>query len=412
MAIDCIPLDEFTARRKQLLRHLDGAVGLIFAGTHDPHDPNPWRPDPNFEYLTGITDEGDACILFDPTNPVESRRVMLFLRPLNPELEKWDGLREPISSSLRDTTGMATIFRLAALPRFLMLAARRSRRLACLHALAMHTQPVSQDLTLFRQVAERIPGVTIEDRSNVLPAMRAVKSKNEVAMIRRAVEITARGFEAAMRSVAAGQNEFDVQETLEHTYRRNGSRRTAFHTIAGSGINSTVLHYRANDQPLEDGDLMVIDSGATFQGYSADVTRTIPVNGRFTDRQREVYDIVLKALAAATRAAKPGVTLAKLDKAARDVITKAGYGDAFIHGIGHHLGLETHDADPDAPLQAGAVITIEPGIYLPDEKIGVRIEDDVVITAKGATVLSKMVPKQADEIERVMAGKKASPSRS
>ena len=171
-----------------------------------------------------------------------------------------------------------------------------------------------------------------------------------------------------------------------------------------------MLHYRANDQPLAAGDVICIDSGAKWQGYSADITRTFPVGGKFSKRQREVYDIVLKAQLAAIKAVKPGARISQIDAAARKIINDApggGLGDYFIHGIGHHLGLDTHDSAPggaagDLPLREGAVITIEPGVYIPSEKLGIRIEDDVVVTRGGAKVLSAAIPKKADEIERIM----------
>jgi len=200
-----------------------------------------------------------------------------------------------------------------------------------------------------------------------------------------------------------GMNEFEVQEMLEHAYRTNGSRGPAYNTIAGSGFNGTVLHYGANDQTMSDGDLIVIDSGCEFCGYAADVTRTFPVNGTFTKRQREIYSIVLKALDASIAKVKAGATMAQVDKASRDIITKAGYGDYFIHGIGHHLGLEVHDITPDGPLKTGSVITVEPGIYLPDENLGVRIEDDIVVTRDGSKNLTKSIPRTIAQIEKAMA---------
>jgi Xaa-Pro aminopeptidase len=202
--------------------------------------------------------------------------------------------------------------------------------------------------------------------------------------------------------IRPGVTEFDVQETLEHAYRSNGARGPAYRTIAGTGFNATVLHYHHNNQPLSDGELICIDSAAGYHGYSADVTRTYPVSGRFTERQREIYEIVLKAELAGIAAAKTGATFGQIDKAARDIIVKAGYGDYFIHGIGHHIGLETHDITPEGPIPEGAIITVEPGIYLPEEKLGVRIEDDVLVGRK-PTVLTAMIPKTVAEIERLMA---------
>lgn len=398
-----IDVKEFAARRAALARKLNGAVGLVLAGEMtDPHG-DAFHAHRHFAYLTGITNEPGAVLLIEPNHPVKARREMLFLRPLNPEVEKWDGLRDEISSKLRSETGFQSIFRLDKLPMFLADAARRAKKLACLHPLAHHDKPVSPDLAIFTKVQERIPGVAIDDRSMILNELRSVKSKAEVACIQRAIDITAAGFEAALRTIRPGISEFALQEEIEHAYRTNGARELSFGTIAGAGINSTVLHYRANDQTIKDGDLVCIDSGCKIGGYSADITRTYPASGSFTKRQREVYDTVLAAQLAAIKAVKPGATLAQVDHAAREVIRKAGFGDYFIHSIGHHLGLDTHDANPDLPLKAGNVITIEPGIYIPSEKIGVRIEDDVLVTTSGAKVLSSAIPKNAKDIEALIA---------
>jgi Xaa-Pro aminopeptidase len=406
MPADSIPLSEHAERRTRLLKSLKNAVGLVFAGEHDAHGGTDaaFRPHRHFEYLTGVTDEPGAILLLDPAHPVAARREMLFLRPLNPEVEKWDGYRLEITAALKDKTGFKTIFRHDKFGMMLNDGARRNTRLACLHPPATHTQPISPDLDVFRKVAERIPGCAIEDRSDEIPLMRCVKSKREIAMIQRAADITAQGFDAILKTLEPGMNEFEVQETIEHAYRTAGARALAFPSIAGSGVNSTVLHYRANTKTIEEGDLVCIDSGAKWQGYSADVTRTLPANGKFTKRQREVYEVVLKAQLAAIKAVKPGARNSQIDAAAREVINKAGFGDYFIHGIGHHLGLDTHDATPlgDQPLKIGAVMTIEPGIYIPQERIGVRIEDDVLVTRGGCEVMTRAIPKTIAEIERAM----------
>lgn len=407
-----ISLKEFADRRARLRRELKNAVGIVFAGDHDAHLNNAFRPHPHFEYLTGVVDEPGAVLLLDPLHPVEARRDMLFLRPLNPEVEKWDGYRLEITQALRDRVGVGAVFRLDKLPLFLNESARRARRAACLHPLAPYTQPVSPDLAIFKLLSERIPGLSIDDKTESIAAMRSVKSKAEITMIQRAIDITTAGFDAAVRAIRPGMSEFDVQEVIEHAYRTSGARDTAYRTIAGAGVNSTVLHYHANNQPLNDGDLICIDSGAAYGGYSADITRTYPVSGRFTKRQREIYDVVLESQLAAIKAVKPGATIPQIDAAARAVIKKAGFGDYFIHGIGHHLGLQTHDASPDMPLKTGAVVTIEPGIYIPDEKIGIRIEDDVVVTSSGCKVLSPDIPKKAADIETLMAGAREKLARS
>jgi Xaa-Pro aminopeptidase len=394
---------EFRARRERLLAELGPSVALVLAGEADPNLHHPWRPHAHFEYLTGITDEPGAMLMLDPGHPVAAKRATLLLRPLNPEVEKWDGFRHEIGAALKARTGFDTVVRTGMLGRLLLESTRRARSLACVMPLSAWNAPVSGDLAILRAQAERVPGTRIEDRSDLLPRMRAAKSDAEVACIEHAGRITALGFAAAMRCMRPGMNEFEVQEEVEHAYRTGGARELAFRTIAGGGFNATVLHYHANDQALADGELVVLDSGAKFAGYSADVTRTLPVSGRFTPRQRELYELVLRAQEAAIAAVRPGATLAQIDAAGRKVIADAGLGDAFIHGMGHHLGLETHDASPDAPLEAGAVVTIEPGVYLPGERIGIRIEDDVVAAPSGPRVLTAGIPKTVADVERAMA---------
>jgi Xaa-Pro aminopeptidase len=398
-----IPLGVYASRREHVLKSLKDSVGLVFAGDMDASIHGEFRAHPHFQYLTGIVDEPSAILLLDPLNPVEARRTILFLKPLNPELEKWDGFREEISSKLKAKYGVGTIMRTTAFARFLLEATKRAKRFALLHPLSAHTAPVSPDLDVFRRSAERIPGSSFVDHTQLLAVMRAAKDTHELALMQRAADITAKGYEAVLQGLKPGITEFDVQELVEHGYRTNGSRKAAYHTIAGGAFNATVLHYHGNRELLKDGELILLDSGAEYMGYACDVTRTFPVGGKFTARQREIYEIVLEAQLAAIAATKAGTTFAAIDKAARDVITKAGYGDAYFHGTGHHLGLEVHDITPEGPVPENAVITIEPGIYLPDEKFGVRIEDDILVNKKaGGVNLTAAIPKTVAEIERAM----------
>jgi Xaa-Pro aminopeptidase len=400
-----IPLTAYAARRAQVLKSLKDSVALVFAGDADASLHGEFRAHPHFQYLTGITDEAGAILLLDPLNPVEARRSILFLKPLNPELEKWDGFREEISLKLKTKYGFGTIVRTTGFARFLLEATKRAKRYALLHPIAAHTAPVSPDLEVFRKSAERTPGSSFVDHTQLLAVMRAAKDTHELALMQTAANITAKGYAAVLDGLKPGLTEFDVQELAEHAYRTNGSRKTAYGTIAGGAFNATVLHYHGNRELLRDGDLILIDSGADYMGYACDVTRTFPVGGRFTKRQREIYEIVLEAQLAAIAATKAGTTFAAIDKAARDVITKAGYGDAYFHGTGHHLGLEVHDITPEGPVPENAVITIEPGIYLPAENFGVRIEDDILVTKKaGGVNLTAAIPKTVAEIERAMRG--------
>ncbi|MEE2912606.1 MAG: Xaa-Pro peptidase family protein [Planctomycetota bacterium] len=396
-------LKEYANRRSNVSKALKDAAGLVFAGDRSASHDESWKPHAHFSYLTGIADEAGAVLLLDPSHPINARREILFLLPRDPEMEKWEGLRKPIASALRKETGIETILRSRSLPFVLTDVAKHCKQFATLMPTALTSHPVSEDLKIWRETADRNPGCEIYDKSDVIPSFRKVKSTAELSIIQEAVNITASGFANAMAFVQDGVNEFKVQATLEHGYAMAGGRGAAFPTIVGGGINSTVLHYGSNDQDLANGDLVCIDSGASHNGYGADISRTIPVSGTFSNRQKEIYEIVLQAQEAAIAAVKPGITFAELDAIARSIIVKAGFGDFFIHGIGHHLGLETHDdCGPDGPLVKGSVITIEPGIYLPDEAIGIRIEDDILVTAKGRKNLSVAIPKTIEEIQQAM----------
>jgi Xaa-Pro aminopeptidase len=404
---DGIEISEFVSRRDRLMDALDGQVGLVFAGDHGASLPGIWQPDWNFYYLTGIRDEPGAILLLDPRSEDPRRRTILFLKPLNPELEEWDGYRDRITTSLKSRTGFPSVMRTYQLPRWLTGIARRRGRLACLHPFSVYDGAASPDLVTFRKVAERSIGVQILDRTNVLPSMRAIKSRPELGVLKQAAAATAAGYAAAAKAIRPGANERDVQRALERGFADAGGTGTGYNSIVGAGLNSTVLHYNTNNQPLEDGDVILIDAAARVGGYTADVTRTFPVGGRFSREQREVYDIVLRAMEASIKAVRPGVPMHEVEMAARRIIEKAGYGDAFMHGIGHQLGIEVHDSTPDGPLKAGMVVTIEPGIYLPDRRLGIRIEDDILVTRQGPQNLTAMIPRKAEAVEAmVQAGRR------
>jgi Xaa-Pro aminopeptidase len=398
-----VAVTEYRDRRERLLRALKGSVAVVFAGEGSPPLVGRWEAHRHFVYLTGIDDEANAAVLFDPTSDDPKKRIVLFLRPLNIEMEKWDGYRREIGPALKESTGFATIMRAGSLPASITAAARRGKKLACLHPFAVYPAAVSPDLAAFQQVTQRVPGVSIEDRSMLLPELRAVKSSAELKLMKRAILATAAGFHGLLHGVVKpGVNERIIADALEFTYRQFGADTLAFNTIVGSGVNGTVLHYMANDRPVGAGELIVIDTGASYRGYAADITRTFPADGRFTDDQRQVYDVVLAAQLAAIKAVRPGNKMSDVDAAARDVIDKAGLGHAFIHNIGHQLGLEVHDVTPDGPLKPGMVVTIEPGVYLPERKLGVRIEDDILVTTTGNQNLTVAVPKTAADVEEAM----------
>ncbi len=395
-------MSEYQDRRKRVLKALKGSVGIVFAGEGGAPLIGRWRPDQNFYYLTGIDNEPGAAVLFDSSAEDPKRQIILFLRPLNIEVERWDGYRQQIGPELKNATGFETVVRAGGIAGALTGAAKRAKKFACLHPFAVYPASVSPDLTAFQSVSQRVPGVSIEDQTNLLPSLRAVKSPAELKLMKLAVAATAAGFHAILPMIKPGVSERVIADALEFEYRRNGAEALAYNSIVGAGLNGTVLHYMENNKPINDGDLIVIDSGASYHGYAADITRTFPANGKFTDEQRQVYEVVLKAQLASIKAVRMGTKMSDVEAAARNVIDKAGLGHAFIHGIGHQLGLEVHDVTPTGALKPGMVVTIEPGVYLPDQKLGVRIEDDILVTASGNQNLTAAVPKSIEEIEEAM----------
>jgi Xaa-Pro aminopeptidase len=261
-----------------------------------------------------------------------------------------------------------------------------------------------------------LPQIKLKDVRGNIEALRTIKSAGEIAFLRKAIDLSLDAHLAAMKMMRPGVWEYQVAATMVEVHGLGGSEAEGYAPIVGAGFNSTVLHYDKLARKIEDGDIVVLDVGAQYSGYSADITRTLPANGKFTARQREIYDIVLGAQNAAMAALKPGMNLCKsgdksVFKISFDYINSHGkdqhgnkLGQYYIHGLGHHIGLDVHD--PGAyckALEPGMVVTMEPGIYIPEENLGVRIEDDVLITEKGYELLSKRLPRDPAEIEKIMA---------
>ncbi|MES1166368.1 MAG: Xaa-Pro peptidase family protein, partial [Pseudomonadota bacterium] len=334
-------------------------------------------------------------------------REFLLLPTRDPEAERWTGERDPIGKALRQKYGFEKIYRAGRLNSLVLDLARRSSVLWQLSTPAAgDKQPA--DLELYGKVSSKLAGVSTRPLTYTLARMRSRHSAAELAIMQRTVRISEAGFRAAVQEIRPGAYEGAVEAAAEKVWKSLGARRPAYASIVGSGPNSTILHYPQSERVMQDGELILMDMSAEYAHYAADITRTFPVNGRFTPEQRKIYNLVLQAQKAAFAKLRPGVYYEELDAAARQVIEDAGYGDYFIHGLGHFVGLDVHDAGAyQEPLAAGMVITLEPGIYIPDQKLGVRIEDDVLITETGARFLSDGLPREADEIEKWLAARPA-----
>ncbi|MEM1183656.1 MAG: Xaa-Pro peptidase family protein [Planctomycetota bacterium] len=396
----------YRERRLRLLTHMQEkgySAAVVFNDTRDSPSGGPDRSGLDFYYLTGIEHEPGAALLLDPDADqyVES----LYLPMLDTEDHVWHGERPMLGRELELNTGFARVRRMGALPGALATAilTGESHKAVFLGPVVGYKSPIPKQLEVLRDATSRIPGASVGLDREVLPAMRQAKGELEIDLTRQAIANTAAGLRAGMSKVRPGMTEFELRTIIETTFHLEGSRRLAFGSIVGSGPNSCVLHYRGehDHRVMQAGELVLCDVGAEVENYAADITRTFPISGRFTPRQREVYEVVLRAADEATKAIRPGVTFRELNDIAREVIESAGFTDDMRHGLGHFLGLYVHDAgNYHLPLTPGTIITIEPGIYLPDEDIGIRIEDDVLVTETGFEVLSTGIPRTVAEIER------------
>jgi len=330
---------------------------------------------------------------------------VLFLPPRNPSQERWTGLRLGPDSTAARLSGIRRVLPTDSLDAMLGELTFRGAGGPLFVPLDATTRGESRVKDL------AFAGRDVRNLRPIVDSMRLVKDADEIARMRKAIDISAAGHVAAMQAARPGMWEYEIEAALEAAFRRNGADRVGYPSIVGSGPNTTTLHYDVNRRQTRDGDLVVVDAGAEWGQYTADVTRTFPVNGKFTPRQKAIYDLVLATQQAAFDSTRPGSTIGRLNRVARDYMrAHAGSlcGDQtcdayFIHGLSHWLGMDVHDVgDYSTPLRSGMVLTIEPGIYLPQEALGVRIEDDVLVTSTGAEWLSAKAPKTTAEIERLM----------
>jgi Xaa-Pro aminopeptidase len=394
-------------RRRALAARIGRGVALIPAAherdlERDYVQDNDFRQSNTFFYLTELETQ-DAWLLIVVGG--DAAGTVLFLPPRNPSQERWTGLRLAPDSTAARLSGISRVLPTDSLDRVLATAVLRA------------AGPIYAPLDVTTRDDARLKELVFAGRDvrNLRPlvdSMRLVKDADEIARMRKAVDISAAGHVAAMQAARPGMWEYEIEAALEAAFRRNGADRVGYPSIVGSGPNSTTLHYDVSRRQTRDGELVVVDAAAEWGQYTADVTRTFPVNGKFTPRQKAIYDLVLATQQTAFDSTRPGATVAQLNRIARDYMRAHSAtlcGDQpcdayFIHGLGHWLGMDVHDVgDYGTPLKPGMVLTLEPGIYLAAEALGVRIEDDVLVTATGAEWLSAKAPKTTAEIERLMS---------
>jgi Xaa-Pro aminopeptidase len=425
----------FAAHRERLLASLasDDAAGVYFSGKEKLRNGDStfrFRPESDFYYLTGCR-EPEACIVLLPRG--DEQRSVLFLRPKDRDAEIWNGRRVGVEAA-PEVFGVDRAYPIDEL-------AARLPKLLVGHQGIEHLFGVDLDRDrLLTESATR--AARLSRSSGLVPEQwyhprvhaheqRLFKTPAEIALMRRGAELSAEAHRAVMSEAEPGRNEGELDALLEYTFRRRGGTGPSYTNIVAGGANACILHYVENDRPLRDGDLCLVDAGAEWGFYASDVTRTFPVNGTFTPEQRALYEVVLTAQLAALRAARPGATFDSVhDVAVRrlieglvehgllkgtvdDALESGAYRAFYMHRTSHWLGLDVHDAGSytqagaSRPLQPGMVLTVEPGLYVaPDAEvdarwrgIGIRIEDDALVTAEGVDVLTRHTPKSIDEVE-------------
>lgn len=422
------PSSVYAERRAKLASQVDGPIILWgLTGREEISQAYVFAQDEDFYYLTGHNEEGAGLILLPAVrgdhgttagSSWNGPREILFLPAKNPAKEKWNGVRlSPTDPGIEARTGFASVKPFTEMRSIV-------ENLSKLYPTFSTILPYDKELGGYpheKAVVDWLqlgaPQAKLKDVRTQIAALRQVKSPGELAFLKKAIDLSVDSHLEAMKMMRPGLYEYQVAAKMEEVHAMGGSEAEGYAPIVGAGPNSTALHYDKLSRKIEQDDIVVLDVGAQYSGYSADITRTLPANGKFTPRQREIYEIVLGAQNAALAAVKPGAHFSC--KGRKDGLTNIAYdyinshgkdrqgkplGQYFIHGLGHHIGLNVHDpGEYCGPLQPGMVVTVEPGIYIPEENLGVRIEDDILITETGYKLLSEHLPRNPDEIERIMA---------
>jgi len=422
------PNADYRARREALSKKTSGSGVLLFAPmeAEGPNAVYGFRQDDNFYYLSGWVEPGAALLIVPAEEakadkPTRAYTEILFLAANNKVEEKWTGPKlsatDPQAAKMTGFDQVEVMDKLR--DELVRLLPERPTVYTDMPAYGRESASAS-GMDWLKRTNAFIPFANYQDVKPLLSSLRTVKDKGEIELIRKATDATVAAQLAAMHAMKPGISEREISALLQYEWGKRGCERPSYAPIVGSGFNSTVLHYSEDSATIQSGDVVVIDAAGEYSMYASDITRTLPANGKFTARQREIYDIVLGAQQAAINAFLSGKSSLRredpngLFKVAYDYINTHGkdlhgepLGKYFIHGLGHYVGLGVHDpGDYNVPLGPGDVFTIEPGVYIPEEKLGIRIEDTLYVDESGKLInLGAALPHTADQVEAAMAGK-------
>jgi len=383
----------------------------------------PFKQNPDFFYMSGISQEKSVLLLY-PDSPIPEYKEVLFLLKTSEHIAIWEG-HKYTKEEANETSGIKTVKWLDEMDMIInqLMSYAENVYLNQYEYPKYKSEIESREKRLNRELREKFPHHNYLRSTPLVYEQRLIKSDIEIELIKQACEITNKAFRRTLKFVKPDVNEYQVQAEIEHEFTMNGANGHAYEPIIASGENSCVLHYIENDKVCNDGDLLLFDFGAEYAEYASDMSRTIPVNGKFSERQKAVYEAVLKTLKELTKNMTLGTPLSELDKLSKKLIEKELiqlglfseedvkqqdtekplYQKYFMHGVNHHMGLDVHDVgDRMTPLKEGMILTCEPGIYIREEKIGIRLENDILITKNGPVNLMADIPIEVEEIERLM----------
>ncbi len=418
----------FVKNRKKFIKQMKpGAIAVFNSNDVYPISADstmPFEQHRDIFYLSGVDQEESILLLF-PSSIKDKHREVLFVRETNAHIAIWEG-EKLTKEKATEVSGIASVYWLSEFNKvfFDLMTEADTVYFNTNEHYRQSSETQTREARFIEKCKKDFPAHQYAKSNPILQDIRGVKEAEEIELMQKACNITEKGFRRVLSFIKPGVMEYELEAEYLHEFIRNRSRGFAYTPIIASGNNANVLHYIENNQPCQDGDLVLMDVGAEYANYSSDMTRTIPVNGRFTDRQKKVYEAVLKVKNEATDLLVPGTLWEDYHKEVGNIMTSEllglglldkadvqkedpdwpAYKKYFMHGTSHHIGLDTHDYGAlKTPMKANMVFTVEPGIYIPDEKMGIRLEDDVVIQASGAPLnLMKNIPIEVDEIETVM----------
>ncbi|MDD2228572.1 MAG: Xaa-Pro aminopeptidase [Candidatus Cloacimonetes bacterium] len=395
-------------RREMLIAALaDKEAIVLFASVEGNLEK--FKQDNNFLYVTGLQIP-EAIYFAYKSNPVPSE--YLFIQRNDPAKEVWDG-RKMSAEEAKEISGIDKIAYIDEFAAVLSLYCPMITKIWANIGSQVIDRPLTTQLFRLAPIKERFPNIVIESITSLVTPLRKIKSDWELMQLQRAIDITGKAIMDVLEGAEISMMEYELEAMMFYRMQRMGVKQWGFSPIVGSGINAATLHYKSNECRIENNEIVLMDVGASYLNYSADITRCFPISGSFSERQKQIYTLVLDVQIKVIEMIKPGIEMAELNKTARDLLAAAMVEISLIehpddvmkyymHSVTHFLGMDTHDVGGrNAILEVGNVITVEPGIYIPEEKLGIRIEDDVLVTETGYCVLSQNIPKEIAELEEI-----------